>query len=408
MKVKINKSIAKGIIEAQPSKSYAHRLLIAGSLCNEECVIKNVVLSNDVLATINCIKALGKEVAITGEDKKTIVIRNNTDFNINEQEEIIFDCLESGSTLRFFIPIALLLNKKVIFKGTEKLLSRGISVYENICEKQNIKVIKEKTQITFIGKLQADNFIIEGNISSQFITGLLFALPLLDEDSCINIITSLESKNYIDITLDVLKQAGIVIEKKKDSSYFIIGNQKYNKINLTVEGDYSNSAFLDAFNFLNGNVLIEGLNKNSYQGDKQYLEIFPKLNQGYCECDIKNCIDLGPILFCFSALKYGGCFTGVNRLRIKESDRISDIKEELEKFNVIVIEENNKVIIDNKNITKPKTILNGKNDHRIVMALSIMLTVFGGEIEGIEAINKSYPDFFKDLHKLGIEVIYDR
>lgn len=408
MKVKINKSIANGIIDAQPSKSYAHRLLIASSLCDDECVISNVVLSNDILATINCIKALGKEVMIVGEGKKTIIIKKNNNFNINDQNEIVFDCLESGSTLRFFIPIALLLNKKVIFKGTEKLLSRGISVYENICEKQNIQLIKEKTQITFVGKLQADNFVVEGNISSQFITGLLFALPLLDEDSCINIMTSLESKNYIDITLDVLKQAGIVIERKKDSSYFIIGNQKYNKINLTVEGDYSNSAFLETFNYLNGNVLIEGLNKNSYQGDKKYLDIFPKLNQGYYECDIKNCIDLGPILFCFASLKHGGCFTGVNRLRIKESDRIKDIKEELEKFNVIVTEEDNKVIINNKMITKPNVILNGKNDHRLVMALSIMLTVFGGEIEGVEAINKSYPDFFNDLQKLGIEVIYDR
>lgn len=407
MKVKIKKSIANGIIEAQPSKSYAHRLLIASSLCNEECVITNVVMSNDILATINCIKTLGKEVIITGEDKKTVVIKNKNNFNINEQKELVFDCLESGSTLRFFIPIALLLNKKVIFKGTEKLLSRGISIYENICEKQNIQIIKEKKQIIFIGKLQPDNFVIEGNISSQFITGLLFALPLLEEDSCINITTALESKNYIDITLDVLKQAGIVIEKKKDNSYFIIGNQKYSSINLNVEGDYSNSAFLEVFNYLNGNVLINGLNKNSYQGDKQYLELFPKLNQGYCECDIKNCIDLGPILFCFAALKHGGCFTGVNRLRIKESDRISDIKEELEKFNINVIEEDNKVIIDNKNITTPQNILNGKNDHRIVMALSIMLTVFGGEIEGIEAVNKSYPDFFKDLYKLGIEVIYD-
>lgn len=407
MKVKINKSIANGIIDAQPSKSYAHRLLIASSLCDDECVISNVVLSNDILATINCIKTLGKEVIITGEDKKTVNIKNNPNFNINEQDELVFDCLESGSTLRFFIPIALLLNKKVIFKGTEKLLSRGISVYENICEKQNIQIIKEKDKITFIGKLQPDNFVIEGNISSQFITGLLFALPLLEEDSCINITTTLESKNYIDITLDVLKQAGIVIEKKKDNSYFIIGNQKYSPINLTVEGDYSNSAFLETFNYLKGNVLINGLNKNSYQGDKQYLELFSKLNQGYCECNIKNCIDLGPILFCFASLKYGGCFTGVNRLRIKESDRISDIKEELEKFNVNVIEKDNKVIIDNKNITKPKNILNGKNDHRIVMALSIMLTVFGGEIEGIEAVSKSYPDFFKDLLKLGIEVIYD-
>ena len=407
MKVKINKSNANGSINAQPSKSYAHRLLIASCLSKEESVIKNVVLSNDILATINCIKALGKEVVITGETVKTVIIKNDVNFNLQEKDEIIFDCLESGSTLRFFIPIALLLNKKVIFKGTKKLISRGIQVYEEICEKQNIEVIKGEETITFIGKLKSDCYNVVGDISSQFISGLLFALPLLEEDSCINITTNLESKNYIDITIDVLKQAGITIEVKDEKTYYIVGNQQYNNLDLIVEGDYSNSAFLDSLNYLDGNVIINGLNKDSYQGDKKYLQLFSKLNEGYYECDIKNCIDLGPILFAFASLKHGGCFIGVNRLRIKESDRIKDIKEELEKFNIEVIEEENKVIINNKNISKPKDILYGKNDHRIVMSLSIMLSVFGGEIEGIEAVNKSYPNFFNDLKNLGVEVEYE-
>ena len=407
MKVTIKKSIANGSVNAQPSKSYAHRLLIASSLSNEECVIENIVLSNDILATINCLETLGKDITIKGDNVKTLIVKNKENFNINDQEELIFNCLESGSTLRFFIPIALLFNKKSVFKGTEKLISRGISIYEEICEKQKIDVIKTKNSITFIGKLQADNFEIEGNISSQFITGLLFALPLLDEDSCINIITELESKNYIDITIDVLKQAGIIIEAKDEKSYYIVGNQKYQSLNCIVEGDYSNSAFIDAFNYLNGNVMINGLNKESYQGDKKYLELFDKLSEGYYECNIKNCIDLGPILFAFASLKHGGCFNGVNRLRIKESDRIKDIKEELEKFNIEVIEEENKVIINNKNINKPKDILYGKNDHRIVMALSVMLSVYGGVIDGVEAVNKSYPNFFEDLKSLGIEVDYE-
>ncbi len=409
MKVKINKSIANGIVNAQPSKSYAHRLLIASSLSNEQSIVRNVVISNDILATINCIKTLGKEVIIQNEENnktKTIIIRNNNSYNINDYNELVFDCLESGSTLRFFIPIALLLNKKCIFKGTEKLISRGIQIYEDICLKQGIQVIKENDMITFIGKLKSDNFQIDGSISSQFISGLLFALPLLEEDSCINIITNLESKNYIDITIDVLKQSGIIIEHKDEKTYNVIGNQKYCYLDCTVEGDYSNSAFIDSLNYLNGNVVINGLNKNSYQGDKQYIELFEKLDKGYCECDIHNCIDLGPILFCFASLKHGGCFKGVKRLRIKESDRIKDLKEELEKFNIEVIEEENKVIINNKNIKKPDKILYGKNDHRIVMALSIMLSIFGGEIKGIEAVNKSYPNFFDDLKTLGVEVLY--
>lgn len=407
MLVTINKSIANGIIDAQPSKSYAHRLLIAACLSQEDSIIRNVVLSNDILATINCIKTLGKEIIIEGDYKKTIYIKNDNTFNINDYDELVFNCLESGSTLRFFIPIALLLNKRVKFVGTEKLISRGIQVYEDICINQGIEIIKEKDSITFNGKLLSDNFQIPGNISSQFITGLLYALPLLPEDSSINIITNLESRNYIDITIDVLKQAGIVIERNNDFSYNIIGSQKYYGLDYSVEGDYSNSAFIDCFNYLNGLVTINGLNKNSYQGDKQYIQFFEQLNNGYCECNIKNCIDLGPILFCFAGLKHGGCFTGVSRLRIKESDRIGDIKEELEKFNIEVIEEEDKVIIKNDNISKPNSILNGKNDHRIVMALSIMLSVYGGKIDGIEAVNKSYPSFFDDLKTLGIEVLYE-
>lgn len=411
MKVTINKSIANGSIIAQPSKSYAHRLLIAAALSKEESVVKNVVLSNDILATINCLKALGKDITIKENEnnKNTLVIKDNKNFNIDKVDKIEFDCLESGSTLRFFIPIALLLNKKVIFKGTKKLISRGIQVYEEICDKQGINVIKQEDSITFVGKLKADNFELVGNISSQFITGLLFALPLLEEDSCINIITNLESKNYIDITIDVLKNAGITIEVKDENHYYIVGSQKYQSINISVEGDYSNASFIESLNYLDGNVKIEGLNKNSYQGDKAYIELFEKLSNGYCECDIKNCIDLGPILFAFASLNHGGCFTGVNRLRIKESDRIKDIKEELEKFNIEVteFENENKVVINNKNINKPKDILYGKNDHRIVMALSIMLTKFGGIIDGVEAVNKSYPNFFDDLKSLGIEVEYE-
>lgn len=407
MKVKINKSIAKGTIKAQPSKSYAHRLLIAGALSKEESVIGNVILSNDIIATINCIKALGKDVIINGDKEKTIIIKNNDSFNIDDQDEIIFDCLESGSTLRFFIPIALLLNKKVTFKGTEKLISRGIQIYEDICNNQNIKVIKNTNSITFIGKIKPDDFHVQGNISSQFISGLLFALPLLEEDSCITITTPLESKNYVDITIDVLKQSGIIINQKDENSYYVVSSQVYQPINNSVEGDYSNAAFIASLNYLEGDVKIEGLNKESFQGDKKYIELFQQLNNGYTTCDIKNCIDLGPILFCFASLKHGGCFTGVNRLRIKESDRIGDIKEELQKFNIEVIEEEDKVIINNKHIQKPNIILNGKNDHRIVMALSIMLSKFGGEIEGIEAVNKSYPGFFEDLKSLGIEVEYE-
>lgn len=403
MKAIINKSIANGCIKAQPSKSYAHRLLIASLLSNSDCVIENIILSNDILETIECIRVLGRDVIIN--DNK-VIINVRKDFDINSCDELVFNCNESGSTFRFFIPIALTYGKKVIFKGSKRLIERGIGVYEDICFNQNIECIKEDTQITFIGKLKSDVFNVVGNISSQFISGLLFALPLLEKNSKIVLTTNLESKSYIDITLDVLNQAGVNVNFN-NNEFYVFGLQKYNKTNWIVEGDYSNCAFIDAFNYLNGKVKIEGLNNNSLQGDKKYLELFPLLDLKYETIDISNCIDLGPILFCFASLKNGATFVGTNRLAIKESNRIKDIKEELEKFNVNVIEENNKVIIDNKLISKPSCKLNGHNDHRIVMALCVMLSVYGGEIDGIEAINKSYPNFFNDLEKLGIEVCYE-
>ena len=405
MKVWINKSNASGICISQPSKSYAHRLLIASCLSFDECRVENIVLSNDILATINCIKTLGKEVVVEGEAIKTLIIKNDKSFNIDNIDELIFDCNESGSTLRFFIPIALTLGKKAIFKGTKRLIERGIKIYEDICAKQNIEIIKQDQSITFIGKLHSDIFEVDGSISSQFITGLLFALPLLEGKSTIKVVSKLESKNYIDITIDVLNKAGINIEVK--DNVYTIENQKYNANVYKTEGDYSNSAFIECFNYLGGKVTIEGLNDLSVQGDKKYLEILPMLDKGYCTVDISNCIDLGPILFCFAALKHGACFTGVSRLKIKESDRIDAVRQELNKFGVEVIERDNKVFINNENIHKPKDILYGQNDHRIVMALSVMLTVYGGCINGYEAINKSYPSFFDDLEKLGIEVKYD-
>lgn len=402
-KIRIEPSIARGKIVVPPSKSYAHRLLIAAALSNEETVVKNVVLSNDIMATINCLEALGKKITILdSEQNKEIRISNS---NILA-EELVFDCLESGSTLRFFIPIALLTGKKVKFIGSEKLLSRGLSVYEDLCLKQNINYVKDSTSISFEGILKNGEFNIPGNISSQFITGLLFALPLLNGDSIINITTKLESKNYIDITIDVLKRAGINIDVE-DNKYYIKGNQQYIKNNYIVEGDYSNAAFLDVFNYLGGNVELIGLNKDSYQGDKIYQEYFKLLNTSYQELDISNCIDLGPILFAFASMKHGAKFTNTSRLKIKESDRILAVSSEITKFGAKLSDFSDFVVVDKQILRKPKNVLFGQNDHRIVMMLSVMASVYGGTIEGIEAVNKSYPSFFQDLESLGIEVHYN-
>lgn len=402
MRITINKSNACGIIKAQPSKSHSHRLLIACGLSSNDCIISNIVLSEDIKATINCLKTLGKDIEYIND---TVYIKNA---NSKLAEELVFDCNESGSTLRFFIPIALTLGKKVIFKGTEKLISRGIGVYQEIFDKQGIKYDIFKDKILIEGKLVSDIFKVVGNISSQFISGLLFALPLLDEESKIIITTELESKNYIDMTLDVLKLTNIKVIQE-ENTFTINGKQTYIGNNFTAEGDYSNASFLDSLNYFAGNnVKIDGLNPNSSQGDLIYQELFAKLDQDYATIDLKNCIDLGPILFAFASLKHGGHFINTKRLAIKESNRILDLKDELEKFGVSVLVLENEVFIDNSSLHAPINHLSGKNDHRIVMALAIMLTIYGGTIDGFEAVKKSYPSFFDDLKSLGVEVLYEQ
>lgn len=408
MIVQINQSVAKGVITAPPSKSYAHRLLISAALSNQTSKVNNVLISKDIEATINCLKTLGKEIKIINNSSfyKTVIVKTKKTFD-QLDDLLIFNCNESGSTLRFFIPIALLTGKKLLFKGTPKLISRGISPYESICQKQNIKIIKNNDSILFEGQIKPDNFIIPGNISSQFITGLLFALPLLKEDSKITITNHLESKNYIDITQDVLSKAQIKIINN-ESQYFIKGNQQYHLLESTVEADYSNASVLEAFNYVNGNVIIKGLNQNSFQGDKIYQEYFKLLKEDYQELDIGNCIDLGPILFAFASIHHGAKFINTNRLKIKESDRIKDVAIELLKFGIKIEEYENYVIINKDEIHHPTSILNSHNDHRIVMMLSFLSSIYKGTIEGAECISKSYPNFFNDLENLGIEVKYVR
>ena len=398
--LEIKKSKAFGTIEVPPSKSYAHRLLIAAALSNKPCKLQNIELNNDVKSTIKCLEAMGKKITINQSD---VTIETKTKY-ADLPEKLEFECFESGSTLRFMIPIALTLNRLLVFKGTEKLISRGISVYEEICKSQQIEVIKEKDQIILNGVLKPDTFNIPGNISSQFISGLLFALPLLNEDSYINITTDLESANYIDMTLDVLQDAGIEVVNF-DNRFIVKGSQEYKEINQKVEGDYSNAAFLDAFNYLEGNVNLTGLKENSIQGDKVYKKYFNLLSKGFAEIDLKNAIDLGPILFTFASIFHGGHFINTNRLTIKESNRIKDLEEELNKFGITLELPDNEVIIKKQEINAPTEVLDGHNDHRIIMALSVLLSITGGKIKGEDAVSKSYPNFFNDLKELGIEVI---
>ncbi|MBO5313374.1 MAG: 3-phosphoshikimate 1-carboxyvinyltransferase [Clostridia bacterium] len=393
MKIKIDKGIARGAVEAPPSKSYAHRLLICSALAQGESTVCGISESEDMVATLACLDALGVKYNKTGD---TVSVNGG----IREGTRL-FDCRESGSTLRFFIPIALLTGEKCVFTGTERLISRGIGVYEEIFKSRDIFYSIDKASVTVEGKLKAGEFNVRGDISSQFISGLLFALPLLDGDSRINITTELESSAYVDITIETLSSFGVKIERK-GNAFFIKGNQKYTPASIKVEGDLSNSAFLDALNCFGGEVCVNNINENTIQGDKVYREYFKLLAEGSPTVDISACPDLGPILFAVAGAKNGATVTGTRRLKIKESDRVLSMKTELEKLCITVTDCDDYVVIANNGFKAPNKELYGHNDHRIVMALSVLLTACGGVIDGYEAVKKSYPDFFKVLARLGI------
>ena len=399
MKVVIEKGLARGQVKAPSSKSMAHRLLICAAMSEGESLVKDVSRCEDVLATLDCMKALGIKAEAVGDDVKVW----GKDFkNIKPQSYLM--CRESGSTLRFLLPPAMLSGETTVFCGSGRLMERPMSVYEELAKEKGIKYLNDGKSIVVSGKLKGGKYQVVGNISSQFVSGLIFALPLCDEDSEIEIIPPIESRSYIDLTINAVKKFGIDCSWSNDHTIKIKGHQKYKPTTVTVEGDYSGSAFLEALNVLGGNVKVTGLDPDSIQGDKAYEKYFKMIPKGIPTVHIGDCPDLGPILFALSAAKFGGIYSGTKRLKIKESDRAEAMATELRKFGVSVNVDDDSVVIYPAQFNAPGEILHGHNDHRIVMALSVLLTTCGGEIDGAEAVNKSYPAFFDNLRNLGIKV----
>lgn len=412
MKAVIKPSELSGSVKAPPSKSYAHRMLIAAALTDGVSRIHGISESEDMKATLDCIRALGAAYETENED---VIIRGVFSKAKRPEKELpVFSCRESGSTLRFFIPIALTLCQGGTFTGTERLIERGIGVYEELFHNCGIVVDKSKSCISLSGKIPSGTYQIRGDISSQFITGMLFAMALQKESSTIEVLPPVESRAYIDITIDVLKQFGISVTEEKENVFVVRGGQTFRPGNFTVEGDWSNAAFLYAFNAVGGTLDIQGLKTDSVQGDKLCVPFFDQLvgrwpggtdpeNAGLT-IDISNTPDLGPVLFAAAAALRGGSFTGTRRLRIKESDRAQAMAEELEKFGAQCLVGENDVVVLQSVLKKPAVPLNGHNDHRIVMALSVLAALTGGEIEGAEAVSKSWPDFFSVMKQAGLDV----
>ena len=386
-----------GTIDAPPSKSMAHRYLIGAALSGNVCSISGVDYSEDVLASMDCLKALGATVT-TQNDTVTV-----DPGGFMGADHPILECRESGSTLRFFLPLALCLGRPVTLRGSQRLLERPMGIYEDLCREQGFLFQRNSDSITVCGKLKSGNYVLTGNVSSQFITGMLFALLYLGGDSVIQILPPFESRPYIDLTLSALQSFG-AHAAFADAYTIVVKKSRLQAWSGRIEGDYSNAAFLDAFNYLGSKICIGNLNPDSLQGDRVYQDYFRRIAVGTPTLDISDCPDLGPVLFALAAMNNGAVFTGTDRLKAKESDRGMAMHEELRKLGGGLIFGDNTITVPKQTLQACGTVLNGHNDHRIVMALAVILSRIGGSVDEAEAVRKSYPGFFRDLQRLGAAV----
>lgn len=398
MNIRIYKSKGEGEIKAPPSKSMAHRLLICAGLSGNQATVYNIAMSKDIEATLACLKGMGAVFSVDGD---TVCFNKAVSFGRDRE---ILNCNESGSTLRFFMPIAMVDGVKTKFIGKGRLMSRPMTVYEDICKKEGIYYSGDESGIVVEGKLKGGKYTVPGDISSQFITGLMFALPLISGGE-IEIMGKIESRSYINLTISSMNKAGIAVSWKNENTLYIPKGD-YNLTVETVEGDYSNAAFLEGLNYLGSKVNVTGLSDDTMQGDAVYREYFKKMSKGSCTLDITDCPDLGPVLMALGGALHGVTLTGTARLKIKESDRAEVMKEVLESFSLDCTVEENRVIIPKGQIKQPATPVDGYNDHRIVMSAALLMTLAGGEIHGAEAVAKSYPDFFERLEEVGIKLEY--
>lgn len=397
MKLEIKPSVLNGEISAPPSKSIAHRALISAALADGVSHISNFYPCEDTKATADALTLMGAEISVNGG----VCTVKGVGGKLKPAD---IYCNESGSTLRFLIPLAFN-GEEFSFSGAERLLQRPLNVYEQICKEQGIDFEQGNREIRVKGKLNGGEFTVKGNISSQFITGLLFSLVMLGKDSVINITPPIESKPYIDLTVDTMRAFGIDGISFEGNKIKIKGNQRYKSTDFAIEGDCSNAAFLEALNYVGSSVRVLGINEDTLQGDIVYKENFELLKEGRPTISLADCPDLGPVLMAVAAVNNGAVFVDTERLKIKESDRGEAMKAELEKFGVEVEIADNKITVSS-GISKPNKVLLSHNDHRIVMSLSILCLKTGGEIEGYSAVNKSFPEFFGCIESLGAQVIY--
>ncbi len=417
MDTKVSPGKLCGTVTVPPSKSAAHRAIIAAALAEGESVIKNVDLSSDIRATIGACEQLGCSISVEQAERYcTLTVRGG----LKPKHGALIDCAESGSTLRFMIPVACTQAGERTFTGRRRLPQRPIDSYLQIFDEQNIAYSRPYgTNLPLIvtGVLKPGHFRLDGRVSSQFVTGLLYALPLLNGDSQIEVLGGFESRGYVDLTVDMLRRFGVQIECEGDR-FFVRGNQIYSPQRIVVEGDYSQAAFFLVAGAISGEIRIEGLSPHSLQPDGVIVEIMKRMGADIrfegdtlvvspsrlkgIEIDVSQCPDLVPPLAIAAAFAHGATrITGAARLRIKESDRLSALAQNLVVLGIKAEEQPDGLTIHGGNMTGGE--IDSFGDHRIAMAFAVAASVSkqGISMRGAQCVDKSYPKFFEDFIKLG-------
>lgn len=407
MDIQIRPKMLRGGVAVPPSKSVAHRMIIAAALADGVSTISNLYPSADILATMDCMRALGATIDFTDDTAVIEGIKKIPD-------KAVLDCHESGSTLRFLIPVACALGVNTEFLGSAKLPQRPITPFTDEFPKHGITFDFGKAEsgctlpCSVSGKLTAGKFKIDGGLSSQFITGLMFALPLLYGDSEIVLTSHLNSKPYVDITLGVLHDFGCDISET-ERGYLVKGGQRLKPFSGKVEGDYSQAAFFRVANSLGSELDILGLNKNSLQGDRKIMEIcdnFDKSGGEPFEIDGSDIPDLVPVLTVLACFCRGTSrITNVARLRFKECDRLNVTADCLNALGGKVTAHEDSLEIEGVGELKGGEI-DGHNDHRIAMSMAVAATRCTSPllIRGAECVRKSFPNYFEVYKQIGGEV----
>ena len=403
MDLRIEPRRLSGAVTPPPSKSMAHRLIISAALGGGTSTIRNVAFSQDIEATLRCMEALGARWERLDED--TVRVTGIGGVSPDAFSELPrFDCGESGSTLRFLIPIALAVAGGGVFAGHGRLMERPQKPYFDLFDQRRISHHQEDGVLTVQGHLTPGEYQLAGNVSSQFFTGLLFALPLLDGPSTVVSTTALESADYITMTINAMHSAGVTAAAQWGRRRFQVLPMPYQAFDGTVEADWSQAGFWYAANFLSNEVDIRGLNPQSAQGDMVVSDLYWKLAKpGEAEIDVSGCPDLLPPLAVMAAVRQGTTrFVGAARLRIKESDRLATTAALLNTLGGQAEEGPDSLTVHGVSAFSGGTV-DGANDHRIVMAAAIAATRSTAPVTilGAQAVRKSYPDFFEVYQRLG-------